>query len=475
MLRIGAIVLAAGEGKRMGACKPLLPLGASTVLAHVAKTLLPAINGPLVVVTGHHGDAVTAEALRLSLETAENTTPQDGMFSSVRTGLAHIVGRVDGVLVLPADIPFVRTATCALVVEAFRRHRAAVTYPTLCGERGHPPLLDADTMRAVLASSGDGGLRGVLLALERQGGTTHDVAVADEGIVTDMDTPADHAQLVARHPLRHIPTPREREALLEMAGTPARVRAHCRMVARAALAMAAHLEATRRGFISPFARQSAPHGISTSGAHAEPRSVPASTTTHAMHAEGNTTLPHTATAHVACPPPDVTTGPVPTCQPGHMPDHMPGTARDAAQQAPAATASPQRLDRPLIHAAATLHDICKGTQRHEAAGGALLTRHGFPEVGSIIAAHRDIAPQAGPEIDEAALVMLADKYVRGVSLIPVEERFDERLREWAHRPDVACDIAARKARVLMVRDLFESETATELFPLLQRKVRRGTF
>lgn len=415
----------------MGGCKPLLPLGASTILAGVAETLRPVINGPLVVVTGYHGDAVTAEARRLSLETAANPTPQDGMFSSVHTGLAHINGRVDGVLVLPADIPFVRTATCALVVEAFRRHRAAVTYPILCGERGHPPLLGADTIRAVLTSSGDDGLRGVLLALERQGASTHDIAVADEGIITDMDTPADHAQLVARYPLRHIPTPREREALLDMAGTPARVRGHCRMVARAALAMAAHLEATRRGFVSPFAR------------HPGPDCTPSATPLAGQVA-----------------------GAIPA--PAPAPTPTPSPVMDAEGSTP-----PPRLDRPLIHAAATLHDICKGTPHHEAAGGALLTRHGFPEVGRIIASHRDIASQAKPALDEGTLVMLADKYIRGVTLIPVEERFDERLREWAHRPEVASDIAARKARVLMVRDLFEAETSTELFPLLQRKVRQG--
>ncbi len=421
--RIGAVIIAAGQGLRMGRgfghenghCKPCMQLGSSTILGNVIKCLQAGATGPIVVVTGYHQSSVEAEATRLGLTTAHNPQPERGMLSSMQTGFAALLAMestLDGVFLLPADIPSIRPATCTLLAEDFHANRAAITYPTFQGERGHPPILARHVIEQALSYDGQGGLRGLLLQIEASDETVRNIPVADEGILTDMDTVADHAQITARHAMRNIPTPLEREVLLELAGTPSHTQAHCAMVARAALVMAVHLDATDKGYVSTFRLDAA------------------------NHKNGQ---------------------------------------KDAEKQNLAAyenlKSQKPLYDRPLIHAAGTLHDICKGERRHEQAGGDFLRRHGFAEIADIVAAHRDVNIRNPKALTASHLVMLADKYIRGEKLVPIEERYDERLRQWAGQPDVVRDIQGRKDRAIALAHAFETAACVELYPLLQRKLK----
>ncbi len=205
---IGAVIIAAGQGLRMGRgyghengyCKPCMPLGSSTILANVMNCLQAGVTGPIVVVTGYHQASVEAEAARLGLITAHNQQPERGMLSSMQTGFAALLAmsdKLDGVFLLPADIPNIRPATSALLAEDVHACRAAITYPTFQGERGHPPILARHVVEQALSYEGQGGLRGLLIQIETNGESIRNVPVADEGILTDMDTVADHAQITA--------------------------------------------------------------------------------------------------------------------------------------------------------------------------------------------------------------------------------------------------------------------------------------
>ncbi len=429
---LGAVIIAAGQGLRMGQslaphkdqenghCKPCMALGTSTILANVMKCLQAGVTGPIVVVTGYHAMAVNAEAQRLGLHAAHNPQPECGMLSSIQTGFAALLAdestrKLDGIFLLPADIPIIRPSTCALLADDFHEHRTDITYPTFQNERGHPPILARHVVEKALRYEGHGGLRTLLRQVEDAGHTVREIPVADEGILTDMDTVAAHQQVTARHTMRHIPTPLERDALLEMAGTPSHTRAHCAMVARAALVMAVHLDATEKGYISEFRLD-------------------------ADHVHKNVTNEKSLQKQ----------------------NHM--AYENLKQQAPL-------YDRPLIHAAATVHDICKGARRHEQAGGDFLRRHGFDEIGHIVAAHRDVNMRNPKALTPSHLVMLADKYIRGDRLVPIEERYDERLRQWAGQADVVRDIQGRKDRALALVRAFEAQAHVELYPLLQRKLK----
>lgn len=101
------------------------------------------------------------------------------------------------------------------------------------------------------------------------------------------------------------------------------------------------------------------------------------------------------------------------------------------------------LDISLIKASALLHDVAKGQPHHEAAGGQLLDALGFHRAAAIVAAHRDaVLPDSAP-ITEREIVYLADKFVFGRWLVPVQLRFQQKLDLFAADPEATAAIRRR--------------------------------
>ncbi|MGE4293897.1 MAG: DVU_1551 family NTP transferase [Desulfovibrio sp.] len=241
MIRLAAVILAAGFSSRMGEFKPLLPLGHEPALARIVRNFRKAGVADVNVVVGHRADEVASLCRELGVRSTENPDYASGMFTSVQVGIRTLPHDAEGFFLLPVDIPLVRTATLHRLAEDFTQHRTGITHPTFAGERGHPPLLARELISAILTFSGQGGLRAVLEQYESE---ARDVAVADQGILLDMDTPQDHALLQARADIDY-PLDAECEALFELAQTPLPVREHCRAVAEATRRMVQALNQKR--------------------------------------------------------------------------------------------------------------------------------------------------------------------------------------------------------------------------------------
>jgi len=237
MTRLAAIVPAAGLSTRMERFKPLLPLGRGTVLSRCLCAFKANGVVPVIVVTGKRGEEV-AEATRAAGGTpVHNPDYEQGMFSSVRAGVAALPDDVDGFFTLPADIPLVRPETVDRLADAWERTRPAVLYPRFRGERGHPPLIARALIPEILAHDGAGGLRRVL---ERHETDAQDLDVADFGTVHDLDVPADY-ELARTLVGTGYPCEAECLQLYDMYGVPREVAGHCRAVARVAEVLAARL------------------------------------------------------------------------------------------------------------------------------------------------------------------------------------------------------------------------------------------
>jgi CTP:molybdopterin cytidylyltransferase MocA len=189
-MNIGAILLAAGYSSRMGGFKPLMQLGGRSLLGHCASLLHHTGIQTVVVVTGYRAQEVEEEAGRHGLRCIYNPDYDRGMFSSVCAGVRRITP-ADGFFVLPVDIPLLRPATIDRLRAAFTGQ--AVLYPCFNRMRGHPPLIPATLIPAILTHDGQGGLKAML---ERQ--EDLDVAVWDHGILLDADTPEDFTVLAHR-------------------------------------------------------------------------------------------------------------------------------------------------------------------------------------------------------------------------------------------------------------------------------------
>ncbi|WP_018606892.1 DVU_1551 family NTP transferase [Uliginosibacterium gangwonense] len=235
MSKFAALILAAGFSSRMGSFKPLLKMGDKMAIEWTVETFRGAGITDIRVVTGHMAELLEAQMHRQKIQTVRNPDYAKGMYTSVCAGLRALPGDIDACFLLPVDIPLVRTSTITALTQHYENSSTAVTYPVFRKQRGHPPLIRRDLFAAILKGNGEGGLCALLHHYQAA-----EFAVADEAILLDMDTPADHVMLSERSRIKH-PNIAECEALLELHGISEAVYRHSHAVARVAVALCRHL------------------------------------------------------------------------------------------------------------------------------------------------------------------------------------------------------------------------------------------
>lgn len=124
-----------------------------------------------------------------------------------------------------------------------------------------------------------------------------------------------------------------------------------------------------------------------------------------------------------------------------------------------------KLDLELIERAGQLHDIAKGHKRHETRGAQFVSDMGFPVLYKAIACHRDIPPEPGRDLDEACLVFMADKVVKGERLVTVHERYGMVLQYHGHIPEAREAIERRLSNGLAMFELVERAVGEDLMGL----------
>jgi molybdenum cofactor cytidylyltransferase len=135
---ISAIILAAGESKRMGQPKMLLPWGKSTILQTVISTLQAAGLNDILVVTGgahHQVDMLIGK----SVQTVYNENYAQGeMLSSLQAGLAVKKDEAGAALICLGDQPQVRARSVQYILRSYKESHAPIVVPSYQRRRGHP-------------------------------------------------------------------------------------------------------------------------------------------------------------------------------------------------------------------------------------------------------------------------------------------------------------------------------------------------
>jgi len=193
---VAALVLAAGQSRRMGSCKQLLPLEGKTVLARSLETLLAGGIGEVIVVAGPAGDAVAHAAKEYPARVVHTSDPDGDMANSIRTGRDALSARADGVVIALCDYPLVTQKTIAELIAAHGREREKIWIPLHNGRKGHPlllprPLLDELNVLPTLRD-----------LVRSDPARVRLLEVADPGVLLDMDTPEDYRQIVELSALR---------------------------------------------------------------------------------------------------------------------------------------------------------------------------------------------------------------------------------------------------------------------------------
>ncbi|MCJ8142922.1 molybdopterin-binding/glycosyltransferase family 2 protein [Ancylobacter sp. A5.8] len=183
----GVVLLAAGRGTRMnGVNKMSALLDGEPLVRRAACSALAARTGPVVVVTGHEAEPVTAALEGLDVIVVHNPTFADGLSTSLKAGIAALPEDVASVVVMLGDMPKVGAELIEKLAAALDPEAGLlVAVPVREGKRGNPVALSRRLFPAILALSGDIGARQIIA---ENPDAVIEVAVEDEGAFTDIDT-----------------------------------------------------------------------------------------------------------------------------------------------------------------------------------------------------------------------------------------------------------------------------------------------
>lgn len=186
---IGAVVLAAGESRRMGEQKLLLPFAEETVIAHIVRQVLASCVGQTVVVLGHDAAGVRHALEGFPVMFAENPHYRDGMLTSVRAGLAALSAETEAMVLCLGDQPAVTSVLIDRLVQAYREGDKGIILPLYDDDTGHPIVVSAAYKEAIMTQFDDTGLRGLIYGRPDE---CMAVPVDEPGALRDMDTPSDY-------------------------------------------------------------------------------------------------------------------------------------------------------------------------------------------------------------------------------------------------------------------------------------------
>ena len=195
--RFGALVLAAGLSRRMGAPnKLLLSLDGEPLIVRSVRTVLHTGFDQIVVVLGHQAEQVERALQPLGVRCVLNRDFESGQVSSVRAGLAALVPPLDAVMICLGDQPLLEVSDLGALKRAFReRPHGSIVVPTHGGNRGNPVALDWASAEETLKRGASYGCRHFL---DENPERVYSWPAPNERFIRDVDLPSDYQALIDR-------------------------------------------------------------------------------------------------------------------------------------------------------------------------------------------------------------------------------------------------------------------------------------
>ena len=203
-LVVGAVLLAAGSGSRMGnRPKCLLELGGVPLIRRQLIALSGAGVDELVVVLGHYADQIEPAVMDFPVTLVRNPDPDAGQNASLRLGLQTLSPKTDTVLVALADQPLINSQDINDLIGAYKKRPEGtqVVQPNVEGQPGNPVMFSGDVRDQILAGEAKVGCKQWQSAHPE---AVHRWVTSNQRYRTDVDSPEDIEALAARtgHRLR---------------------------------------------------------------------------------------------------------------------------------------------------------------------------------------------------------------------------------------------------------------------------------
>ncbi|MBM7622503.1 nucleotidyltransferase family protein [Sporohalobacter salinus] len=186
---ITAIILAAGEGKRMGTLKQLLPWKDSTIIETVIKNIGDSrfIDDEIRVVLGAEANRVESVLKEWGderLKVIKNNNYKEGMLTTVWQGIKNISDSTEYIMLALGDQPLIGTDIFNEVLEECINERPDIMVPVVNRKRGHPLLINRSLIPEIYDLKKEGGLRKLL---HKYPDKIYHFDIDDESIIIDLD------------------------------------------------------------------------------------------------------------------------------------------------------------------------------------------------------------------------------------------------------------------------------------------------
>lgn len=199
-LRLAVVLLAAGEGSRMGSIpKALLQKDGQSLLERFCTSIKPLHPVEFVVITGFHAQSIEQElnrlagSMNLSITTVHNSNAEHGQASSVRLALESLQSSYDVVAMCLSDQPNVGEQEFTTLLNEFAalKHDQDIVLPMVRGQRGNPVLFSAKAIGKMLQTPG----MVCRLFMDQHPNRIKIFETANDAYILDVDTDADIQKL----------------------------------------------------------------------------------------------------------------------------------------------------------------------------------------------------------------------------------------------------------------------------------------
>ena len=191
---ISAVILAAGESRRMGKQNKLfLPVGGEELLVKLVKSVCESDVGQVLVVIGHEEERIRLKLKDLPLRFVYNPSFSKGMTTSIKSGIKEVSQKCDGFLICLADMPFINTSEINKLLHAYVHNRIKeqklIVIPVFQRQRGNPVLFSSEFRNDILEHTKETGCKGVIM---NNSDSVMEIEMDSDNILFDVDTLEDY-------------------------------------------------------------------------------------------------------------------------------------------------------------------------------------------------------------------------------------------------------------------------------------------
>ena len=192
---ITALILAAGESRRMQQPKALLKIKNESFVECIARKCRECgVEATVLIIGGHREEIAEKVGGKHDIKLLFNEHYKEGQVTSLKEGARNLPAGCTHALIWPVDQPLVKIETVRALIGDANTQKKHLTIPVFNSRRGHPVIYDVTAINTLLSLGPD------QTAKELQNvyaDSTSLVEVKDEGVVLDIDTPEDYSRYIS--------------------------------------------------------------------------------------------------------------------------------------------------------------------------------------------------------------------------------------------------------------------------------------